>query len=346
MHGKTGRVLRTLKAGVNSNGKGTAKALTEAWNKDAVTQASKAQDRIDRVSRRNARNNMNEAGTATVFLGADGKPSKTLNAPYQIPEKIKKIKRNENDSDADFAKRVADFNKQVAARNDLTIKGKIKYHMDKQKQLTMDLTNTFNNIKNNSSIGADGQQYLSNYYSLLEKKNKLSEAKSYQDNMIAVLESDKNNIIAYGDTDSEEAENIRKKFEGLIGTIKGNGFYTKSVDDQLAAFNDLKKYIDDDSYGDLEESAVKFNKLTEGLSAKGATAIGQEVATIDKDVENASKVLDKYRDGLNNEADKSEFEAYKNILDVKATEKVRNDVDLVYSNSDAAKRYYGQDQMK
>lgn len=341
MNGKTGRVLRTLKAGVNSNGKDTGKALTEAWNKDAETQSSRTEERNEIVRKRNEKNNMNLAGTGTVFKDANGKPSVILNQPYQIPVEIKKITRNDGESDEDFAKRLDEFNKQVDARNDLTIKGKIQYHMAKKKQLEMDLTNAMKNIDSNTSIGASAKGYLKKYYSLLEKKNKLTEAKSNQDNAFAILESAKNNIVAMSRGD-KESEEIKIKIEGLIGAMKGNGFYTKSLEQQLDTLKEFKNIIDPASFGDLEESIVNFNNYTEGLNAKGSAAIGKEVETIEKEVDNTSKVIDEYKKGLKSEYDKSELEAYKNILDVKVNEKVKNDAELEYSKTDAAKRYYYQ----
>ena len=337
MHDKTGRVLRTLKAGVNSNGKGTAKALTEAWNKDAVSQSAKEAARLERSKRRNERNNMNAAGTGTKFN------NDALNAPFDANQEF--IDKNNNkisksiidamtkrDDETDDEFKARKYAKQVEL-NKLIAKARIEYDQGKNKQLEADVKGIIRDVDMNSGISSDGKRFFNDFANKIRDKEQIDAAKSNQDKMISILETARNNAM-----DPEK----RKAIENMIGAVKSNGFYNKSVNDQLAEFDKFRGDIDQGSFNKLKEFTVKFNSQTAGLDAKGATAIAQVVSTRTKEAENATKVLDAYKDNLTSDSTKAEIDEYKNMINVKTKEMVGNNADIAYfAGEDAIKTVYG-----
>lgn len=353
MNGKTGRVLRTLKAGVNSNGKGTGKALMEAWNKDAETISARRNEMNQASLERNRKLNMNDAGTGTKFK--DDK----LNSPFDasnvflkdangkditikdsegkdikvnknnINEYLQRLTKNSGESDEAFAKRK---DSEVKKMNDLIRKARIEYDQGKKKQLTADVEGIVNDVKMNSGISASGQKYFDDFKKATENKERMDAAKSNQDKMLSILETARNNAMD---------DNVRRNIEEMIGTVKSNSFYNKSVDEQLAAFDKLQSengnIIDSGSFNKLKEFNIKFNSQTQGLSAKGATAIGDLVKTRTTEAENATKVLDAYKDNLKSESTKTEIDEYKNMISVKTKESIATESDIAYFSGKADK---------
>ena len=335
-NGRTGRLLKTFAAGVNSNGKGTAKALKETWNKNPITQSQLSNERNERSSRRNKYNNMNDAGTATVFNNAGVKYGIDLNNPFDASSvkftdkdgqqktfaDIKKMKKRDGESDNEFISR---RNEALKRYNEAVVKARIEYDSSKVKQLTADIDGVVKNVKNNSGISKDGRKYFDNFTSATSSKENIDAAKANQDKMISILESAKNNTM-----DAQTRTNL----EELIGSVKSNGFYSKSVEDQINDFKDYKSLIGDKTFDKLAEATIKFNSQTEGLSAKGASAIAAEVTTRTKELENSKKVLDDYKNAITDEKTKSEIDEYENMITVKTKELINSRADSVYFGYD------------
>lgn len=329
-NGRTGRLVKTVAAGVNSNGQNTSKALKEAWKKSPITVSNLTAEKARINLQRNKYNNMNDAGTATVYKDKYGNPSLELNSPFQPANKIKSIKRNASETDAEFNKRLEDFIRQVDARNQAVIKAKEKYLMDKSEQLKSDLDNYQNNIKNHSSITKYAVEKIGEYNSLLQKLEKLKKAKEHQDDMISIFKDSM--YVARDDAQKQ------KEITGMIRKISSDSFYKQSIEEQLKELAKFRDIIDDNSFIKLEEDAIKYMYETEGVNSKGASNLSTYIETITKSTNDAKKVVDSYTEKITDEKLKSEFDGYLSISNVKIKEQIDIDSELFYLNTDAGKK--------
>ena len=180
--------------------------------------------------------------------------------------------------------------------------------------------NVLSNIIKTSHVGVSN---FTGFYDSIGKYKRIEEAKKNQDKIIEILETAKSNAM-----DSK----IKNLIQSFITKLNDDAFYNVNVLDQIKEFEKLKKHIDVESFKELKDLTIKFNALANDIP-KGVENIKKALNTAKTGLDNAEKVLDKFRDELKDDIAKDEINDYKNNIAIKFEEYYKNASELVVAKS-------------